>query len=269
MGRRRRSAPVSVLRTRLNKRLSEQRKDRPSSGGAVPKEEKKFFFLSFSLGFLKSMNRHFYLKMAVALILVLALGISGKMGWSWSAKIIDGARYIVNWDMDLRYMQENMIPAIKQIRIDEMLKKMPFLNDAGDDDALLPVNGEFKSGFGLRENPASGKEEMHYGLDLLAERGALVKAVLPGKVDKIEEAGEETRIILQHDDGWTTVYGGVAEVRVKAGEEVQAAQVLGMLDSARLWKRPHLHFELQLDGRPQDPLLLLRHFAPSEDDPET
>ncbi len=167
-------------------------------------------------------------------------------------------------------MQENMIPAIKQIRIDEMLKKMPFLNDAGgDDDALLPVNGEFKSGFGLRENPASGKEEMHYGLDLLAERGALVKAVLPGKVDKIEEAGgEETRIILQHDDGWTTVYGGVAEVRVKAGEEVQAAQVLGMLDSARLWKRPHLHLSCNWTDVHRT-LLLLRHFAPSEDDPET
>lgn len=268
MARRRRSAPVSVLRARLNKRLSEQGKAGPSSGGPVPEKEKKFIFLGFSLGFLRNMNRHFYLKMAVALVLVLLLGISGKMGWNWSARIIDGARYIVNWDMDLGYMQENVIPAVRQVRIDEVLKRVPFLGNAGND-ILLPVNGTLQSGFGLRENPTSGKEEMHYGLDLLAESGTLVRAVLPGEVTMVEEEGEETRIILQHDEGWATLYEGIVETKVKEGDRVEAAQVLGMLGAARLWESPHLHFELHLDGRPQDPLLLLRHLAPDGEEPGT
>ena len=46
---------------------------------------------------------------------------------------------------------------------------------------------------------------------------------------------------------------GVVETKVKVGDRVEAAQVLGMLGSARLWESPHLHFELHLDGRPQDP----------------
>lgn len=259
MTRRRRSAPVSVLRERLNKRLSEQqtRKQKTVTPASEDENRKKFFFASFSLGFMRSMNRYFYLKMAVALTLVLMLGISKQMGWSWAGKILESASYVVTWDMDMQYLQDRVVPVVQDIGADGIIDRISFLNLNREESTFLPVNGTLKSGFGLRKNPLTGKEEMHYGIDIISEKGSLVRAILPGEILAVEEAETGKRLIIRHKNGWSSVYEGVEDVRVDTGDEVSLSQVLGILGKQSTWDVPHLHFELRWNGSPTDPLTLL------------
>ena len=260
----RQSVPVSTLRSRLNERMWEQQKKREhktpnkknetvvSPGTATPG---KFFFISFSLEFWRNMHRHFHIKMMLALIFVLAVGLSQQLNWTWMGSVVESARYVIHWDMDLSYVQDEIIPTIGQIDADSLLDSV---NLAHPQNTFLPVNGEVASGFGVRENPRSGEKEMHYGLDITAKRGSRVRAISSGGVEEIREVDGVKEVVLMHDRGWISLYEGLQEVRVEEGERVRGGEVLGILSHRELWSSPHLYFEMRWEGRPQDPRAILQ-----------
>ncbi len=253
------NVPMSDLRMRLNERMWEQKKKQnehniqdnvpntltPESSSSSP-----FFFVLIISGFLRSMHRHFHLKMAIALLVVLFIGVSQQWGWAWANNLVSGVKHIVYWDMDMRYVREQVVPAVADMNISELQRNFGL---AGRKMEIAPVAGEVKSGYGLRDNPVSGEVEMHYGVDIIASRGEEIRSILPGKVQQVRENEEVKQVTLEHANGWSSVYSGLEEVKVEIDEQVDKKQVLGILADRETWSKPHLYFELRWEGRPQDP----------------
>jgi murein DD-endopeptidase MepM/ murein hydrolase activator NlpD len=113
-----------------------------------------------------------------------------------------------------------------------------------------PLTGTISSSFGSR---GSG---MHEGVDILAPKGADVRAAAQGIV---LHAGGGMRgygkaVVLDHGDGVTTLYGHLGTIRVKSAEVVPAGAVIGTVGRTGNATAYHLHFELRVDGEAVDPM---------------
>ncbi|MCX4265624.1 MAG: M23 family metallopeptidase [Firmicutes bacterium] len=85
----------------------------------------------------------------------------------------------------------------------------------------------------------------------------LVYAVSSGKVLAADYMGEDgNKIILQHsDDGtWETRYSHLSSIAVKAGNVVEAGQVIGYVGSTGKSTGAHLHLSILQNGQPLDPM---------------
>lgn len=123
-----------------------------------------------------------------------------------------------------------------------------------------PVIGAITSGFGMRRHPLlGGAYMMHTGIDILGDYGTPVKAVAPGKVIYADWYGGYGKlVILDHGGGITTLYAHLSRIVVELEEQISEGQVIGYVGSTGLSTGPHLHFEVRVNGEPQDPLPWLK-----------
>ncbi len=118
-----------------------------------------------------------------------------------------------------------------------------------------PVTGVLTSGYGYRDNPVTGEDDFHAGIDLAAVAGTPVGCALAGQVYKTGyNRYRGNYVLVRHADGVQTLYQHLACAAVRAGETVAQGQTIGMVGSTGLVTGPHLHFELLLDGVLVDPL---------------
>lgn len=249
---RRRRAPVSTLRAKLQQRLAGEYTEENDPAVFLPDEPagRKPFFL---VGALQTMFRYFPLKLAAALVLVFLVALLSKGGYLWGEPLLRGLRFVVEWDLDLRTMAEKAGTAFKFLSGD---LDLPAFKMEGrlPGRGILPFAGELRDGFGLRIDPDSGREEMHYGIDLAAPKGTAVKALLSGRVERIVPGkGGSVTIVIVPEPGWTMLYRGVAAAAVEEGEIIEEGALLGELGPAGRYDQPHLHLELHFDGHPVPP----------------
>lgn len=123
---------------------------------------------------------------------------------------------------------------------------------------LKPTTGRFSDGFGPRTNPITGKKEFHPGLDLAPGWGARVLAAQNGVVVFAGIRGGYGRlIILNHGGGLTSRYGHLSKILVKLHQKVFKGDLIGKVGMTGMATGPHLHFEIRLHGKAQDPMLYL------------
>lgn len=112
----------------------------------------------------------------------------------------------------------------------------------------LPVKGYVSSPFGPRNNPLTGKPELHTGIDLVNAKGTPIHAAAGGIVLRAGSAtGYGNVVMVTHlIDGqvYTTVYAHLDSISVSAGQTVMPGQTVGTLGSTGWSTGPHLHFEL-------------------------
>lgn len=112
---------------------------------------------------------------------------------------------------------------------------------------VTPVVGTFSSGFGWREHPIQGGNKFHYGLDLAADTGTDILAFADGEVCATGESSALGQyILLQHRDGYRTLYAHCSRVTVQRGT-VAAGEKIAEVGDSGMATGPHLHFALQ-DG---------------------
>ena len=120
-----------------------------------------------------------------------------------------------------------------------------------------PSKGRVLAGFG---NPRGQTGLRWQGVLITGDEGQPVKAVARGRVAFAEWLrGYGLLIIVDHDDGFMTLYGHNESLYKEAGDWVEAGEVVAALGSSGGQKRTALYFELRHDGRPQDPVSWLRH----------
>lgn len=112
----------------------------------------------------------------------------------------------------------------------------------------LPVKGYVSSPFGPRNNPLTGKPELHTGIDLVNAKRTPIHAAAGGIVLRAGSAtGYGNVVMVTHlIDGqvYTTVYAHLDSISVSAGQTVMPGQTVGTLGSTGWSTGPHLHFEL-------------------------
>jgi murein DD-endopeptidase MepM/ murein hydrolase activator NlpD len=123
---------------------------------------------------------------------------------------------------------------------------------------MWPVSGGIKSGFGNRIHPLFGVWRFHTGIDLIAPHSALVKAGDGGQVIQAGYAGGYGyTITLYHGGGFASRYAHLSSIRCAVGQFVERGQVIGLVGSTGWTTGPHLHFEIRINGAPQNPLKYL------------
>jgi septal ring factor EnvC (AmiA/AmiB activator) len=121
-----------------------------------------------------------------------------------------------------------------------------------------PVDGDILYRFGRVVNPNNTTTRWN-GLGIGANAGTPVRSIAAGEVVLAENVGTYgPTVIVQHGGGDYSVYGSLARIDVKKGQEVQKGQTLGTVGAADPDLPPHVHLEIRPKGRAVDPLEWLR-----------
>ncbi len=121
-----------------------------------------------------------------------------------------------------------------------------------------PCRGQVVSKFGKVIHPKYNTTTKNNGIDIAGNFGENVYAVAPGKVAYAGRfMGYGNLVLLDHLDGFYSLYGHLSEVLVQVGEEVSKGRIIGRIGESGSLSGPMLHFELRKDGKSVDPLLYL------------
>jgi len=98
----------------------------------------------------------------------------------------------------------------------------------------------------------------HPGLDIAVATDSYIRASGGGTVvDVGEDAVYGRFVVIEHGDGYSTLYGHASMTLVTLGQEVRERQVIALSGSTGRSTGPHLHFEVLIDGEPVDPLTVV------------
>jgi murein DD-endopeptidase MepM/ murein hydrolase activator NlpD len=124
---------------------------------------------------------------------------------------------------------------------------------------LAPVDGGWlSSSFGWRIDPFTGQKSFHEGLDFPSEAGTPIAAAASGKVIFAEVHPQYGKMIeIDHGNGLVTRYAHASRLFVKEGDLVVRGQMVATVGSTGRATGPHLHFEVRLNGVPQNPARFL------------
>lgn len=120
----------------------------------------------------------------------------------------------------------------------------------------LPVTGFAVTGFfGNRIHPIFGHRRFHKGIDLGTPTGTPVRAASRGRVISAGWGkGYGNRIMIDHGNGYETLYAHLDHLLVKVGDRVTNKAVIGLSGSTGYVTGPHLHFEIRFNQVAHNPL---------------
>jgi murein DD-endopeptidase MepM/ murein hydrolase activator NlpD len=117
-----------------------------------------------------------------------------------------------------------------------------------------PARGWVTSDFGTRVDPITAERVMHQGLDIATAQGHPVTSPSEGTVVFAGvENGYGKVITVDHGYGVQTRYGHLSEIAVRSGERVKRGARLGAVGSTGRSTGPHLHYEVRVNGIPENP----------------
>lgn len=194
------------------------------------------------------------------LIMVSVLGIK-KIDMMVTNKITESISYLITYNYDFvgALSKSPFSGFIKEnLKLDIIKNHEPVVSN-NTLTFRLPVTGSVVSTFGPRIHPIYNIERQHNGIDIDAEKGTEITAVMEGKVKTAGFDHEMGNVIcIEHGGGLETVYGHCDKVFVKTGQEVLDDQVIATVGETGITSGPHLHFEVWLDGEPVDPMNFIK-----------
>ena len=125
--------------------------------------------------------------------------------------------------------------------------------------SLKPVaDGWYSSNFGIRIDPFTGRSGFHEGVDFPAEAGTPIVAAASGKVVQAGWHPQYGKLLeIDHGNGLMSRYAHARELLVHEGDLVIRGQRVASVGSTGRSTGPHLHFEVRLNGVPQNPARFL------------
>ncbi len=117
-----------------------------------------------------------------------------------------------------------------------------------------PTLGFLTSTYGMRVDPFTGLPTLHAGIDFSAGIGVRVVATADGTVIWASTRGSYGETVeIEHLGGLTTRYAHLSRIDVKVGQKVTRGEMIGAVGNTGRSTGPHLHYEIRLNGVPQDP----------------
>ena len=116
----------------------------------------------------------------------------------------------------------------------------------------LPVNARISASFGSRRNIGNLRWQ---GIMLRGKSGSEISAVYSGRVVYADwMRGFGLLLILDHGDGYMSLYGHNESVLVEEGDWVESGQSVATMGMSGGGAQPGLYFEIRHKGKPQDPM---------------
>ena len=117
--------------------------------------------------------------------------------------------------------------------------------------------------YGYRIHPVYKTKKFHSGVDIGAGYGDTIMAAASGTVILVSEpvegknkggSGYGNYCIIDHGNGYTTLYGHARDIYVKVGQKVSRGKAIGEVGSTGTSTGAHLHFEVRVNGSTTNPL---------------
>ena len=110
-----------------------------------------------------------------------------------------------------------------------------------------------------RKHPVFGFHRAHTGVDFGAPTGTRVKAT--GEANVVfagRKGGYGNLVILRHSNGFETYYAHLSAFAsgIRTGRSVNQGDVIAYVGSTGASTGPHLHYEVRIAGRPQNPMAI-------------
>jgi murein DD-endopeptidase MepM/ murein hydrolase activator NlpD len=131
-------------------------------------------------------------------------------------------------------------------KLRRLMGRMPFSS---------PLNYfTISSHFGKRRDPINKRWAVHTGLDFGGIKNSRVYATAPGKVSFAGRNGKYGKLVeIDHGFGLKTKYGHLNKILVKRGQQLDYRAKIGLMGSTGRSTGPHLHYEILLKGKHQNP----------------
>jgi len=121
--------------------------------------------------------------------------------------------------------------------------------------SIWPVRGYLSSVYGRRRDPFTGGRDFHPGIDISAPRGTKVLAPADGVVLAVgKRRAYGKAIIIEHGHDTLTRYGHLEGYNVRPGQRVRRGDVIGFVGNTGRSKGPHLHYEVWVGDKTQNPI---------------
>lgn len=124
---------------------------------------------------------------------------------------------------------------------------------------MKPIAGRITSPFGWRTHPIFNSKTFHSGVDIGGPNGGSIRASNSGKVIYSGWYGGYGKVVII-DHGvvggkpTTTLYAHMSTIKVSNGQTVAKGQVIGLEGTTGYSTGPHCHFEVRINGKPNNPL---------------
>ncbi len=118
-----------------------------------------------------------------------------------------------------------------------------------------PAEGKVVSFFGRQKHPTFNTYVQRKGIEIRTEEGSFIHAVMTGNVVYADWLkGYGLVIILDHANGFFSLYAHASKILAKAGEQVAEGQPIGETGDTGMIGENTLYFELREGAEPVDPL---------------
>lgn len=208
---------------------------------------------------------NFYRVAVVLVILAAVLALKGTSS-PWGIQVKENLRYVLTTEWDYKPVFERVVQYGLQLADSDwpfFSSHQPVVSRLNNNTAAgalpLPVSGSVVRNFGMVVDPIDNLERFHSGIDIAAPVGSEVRAVKDGKAKKLGDSPVlGMYVLVDHDLGTYTLYGGLARSAVVEGQDIKAGQTLGEVGNTGDVPGGGLHFELRENDKLVDPLSRLK-----------
>ena len=132
---------------------------------------------------------------------------------------------------------------------------LPFFKDQ----FIMPVEGIISGVYGSQRILNGKPKWPHYGIDIAANKGTMIKSSASGKVTMAENDLYYTggTIIMDHGHGISTIYSHLESVMVSVGDLINKGDIIGTVGSTGRSTGPHLDFRINWFQTRLDPMSVL------------
>ncbi len=149
------------------------------------------------------------------------------------------------------------------VRIRQAADHLSEMRDLADMAASVPferpTSAQTTSGFGFRFDPFNGRPALHQGQDFAAPLNTPIHATAPGVVSFTGvRSGYGNTVEIDHGRGFKTRFAHLNAIAVQPGQAVAIGQRIGAMGTTGRSTGVHLHYEVWVNGRPQNPARFLK-----------
>jgi len=124
---------------------------------------------------------------------------------------------------------------------------------------MWPSEGRIAIPYGSQKDPRFDTLIFRNGIHIQTDASADARSIYAGKVifaDWFKGFGQ--LIIINHGNGYHTLYGNLSEIFSKVGDIIRENQVIGKVGTSVVINAPGIYFEIRYKGKPLDPTQWLK-----------
>ncbi len=124
---------------------------------------------------------------------------------------------------------------------------------------IMPVEGIISGVYGSQRILNGKPKWPHYGIDIAAKQGTMIKSSGSGIVTMAEDDLYYTggTIIMDHGHGISTIYSHLENVMVSVGDKINQGDIIGTVGSTGRSTGPHLDFRVNWFQTRLDPMSVI------------